>query len=167
MVHHPVSLTVKCVFLLIGVTVGSETFPVAAQPIGRPGGDSGAPGPAGTSGGSAGASQYAAVANLIQNPSFEMDWMHNNVTSNTRFQLLERSDWGYAQSDGLPDSWVLPERACLDPTSVRFGKASLFLSGDASQVVYLCGQTNPRDGGAFYNPFVPIPAELAAAAGLQ
>jgi hypothetical protein len=104
---------------------------------------------------------YDRLPNLIQNGSFEMDWMHNAVSSYTRFQLLEQSDWGYAQADGQPDSWVLPETARIDAKMARFGRASLRLRGTASQVVYVLGETEPRDGGAFYNPFVPLPAELA------
>ncbi len=103
---------------------------------------------------------FRALPNLIQNPSFEMDWMHNVVTVRTRFLLLDQSDWGYAQSDGQPDCWVLPEDARQDTTAARFGSASLRLSGSAWQVVYLCGETDPRAGGAYYNPFRPLPAEL-------
>ncbi len=103
---------------------------------------------------------FRAVPNLIQNPSFEMDWMHNRVTAQTRFQLLEQSDWGYGQSDGLPDCWVVSLPSRLDATIAHFGKASLLLQGSASQVVYLCGETDPRDGGAHYNAFRPLPAGL-------
>ncbi len=106
---------------------------------------------------------YRALPNLLSNPSFEMDWMHNQVTANTRFLLLEQSDWGYAQSDGLPDCWVMrgvPPATRRDPRTARFGKAALRLQGSASQVVYLCGETDPRGGGAYYNAFRPLPAAL-------
>lgn len=103
---------------------------------------------------------YRALHNLIQNPSFEMDWMHNVVTVRTRFLLLDQSDWGYGQSDGQPDCWVLPEDARRDTSTARFGSASLRLTGSAWQVVYLCGETDPRAGGAYYSPFRPLPANL-------
>ncbi|MGC8669452.1 MAG: hypothetical protein ACP5VE_15200 [Chthonomonadales bacterium] len=103
---------------------------------------------------------FRALPNLLQNPSFEMDWMHNLVTVRTRFLLLEQSDWGYGQSDGQPDCWVLPEDARRDTTTARFGSASLRITGSAWQVVYLCGETDPRAGGAYYNPFRPLPANL-------
>src|SRR5947199_2820678 len=76
--------------------------------------------------------------NLVSNASFEMDWMHNSVTSNSRFYLLEQSDWGYAQADGLPDCWVVSPTSYRDTAEAKFGKASLRLQGNASQVVYLC-----------------------------
>lgn len=104
---------------------------------------------------------YRALPNLVANPSFEMDWTHNQVTVATRFQLLEQSDWGYGQSDGLPDCWVVPPTARLDPVTARFGQSSLRLQGAAWQVVYLLGETDPRDGGAHYNRFLPLPLELA------
>lgn len=98
--------------------------------------------------------------NLISNASFEMDWMHNSVTSNSRFYLLEQSDWGYAQADGLPDCWVVSPTSYRDTAEAKFDKASLRLQGNASQVVYLCGETDPKDGGAHYNAFRPLPAAL-------
>ena len=105
-------------------------------------------------------SAYRAVPNLLSNPSFEMDWMHNAVTVQTRFHLLEQSDWGYGQADGLPDCWIVTPTAYRDAAVSRFGNASLRLQGTASQVVYLCGETDPRDGGAHYNAFRPLPAAL-------
>jgi hypothetical protein len=109
-------------------------------------------------------SAYRALPNLLSNPSFEMDWMHNQVSANTRFLLLEQSDWGYSQSDGLPDNWVIrgvPPKTRQSVTARRFGKASLQLQGTASQVVYLCGETESRSGGAFYSPFRPLSVSLA------
>ena len=103
---------------------------------------------------------YSALANLVSNPSFEMDWMHNRVTVNTSFLLLEQSDWGYAQSDGRPDYWVVPDSARLDTRVAKFGKASLRLQGTASQVIYLLGETDPKDGGAYYNAFRPLPGPM-------
>src|SRR5580658_7920927 len=90
---------------------------------------------------------YRAVRNLVANPSFEMDWMHNRVSSNTRFMLLEQSDWGYAQSDGQPDYWIVSDACRLDTDTAKFGKRSLRLKGVGSQVVYLLGETDPKDGG--------------------
>lgn len=105
--------------------------------------------------------EYRALPNLVQNAGFESDWMHNKVSANTRFMLLEQSDWGYAQSDGLPDSWVIRATgARRDKSAAKFGKASLRLSGEASQVVYLCGETDPADGGNGYNTFRPLPPDL-------
>ena len=57
---------------------------------------------------------YRGLPNLVANGSFEMDWMHNRVTVNTRFLLLEQSDWGYAQPDGQPDYWIVSEPSRLD-----------------------------------------------------
>lgn len=104
---------------------------------------------------------YRAAANLVGNPDFEQDWTHNKVTVNTRFRLLEQSDWGYAQADGLPDFWVVGPTARLDTSAAKFGKASLRLDGAATQVVYLLGETDPKDGGSHYNAFLPLPAELS------
>lgn len=106
--------------------------------------------------------EYPLLQNLIQNASFEMDWMHNATSSKTRFLLLEQSDWGYAQSDGIPDSWVCREGR-LDREVHRLGHASLRLQGDAWQVVYICGQTDSKDGGANYNAFGPLPSNLRKA----
>ncbi len=103
--------------------------------------------------------EYPHLKNLIQNASFEMDWMHNAVSSATRFLLLDQSDWGYGQSDGIPDSWVCREGR-LDRAVHKFGSASLRSRGDAWQVIYVCGETDPKGGGAYYNPFRPLPAEL-------
>jgi hypothetical protein len=107
-------------------------------------------------------SAYRRLPNLVANGSFEMDWMHNRVTVNTRFLLLEQSDWGYAHPDGQPDYWMVADSSRIDTTTSRFGKSSLRLKGTAAQVVYLLGETEPRGGGAFYNPFKPLPKSLLA-----
>ena len=105
---------------------------------------------------------YSSSHNLIQNASFESDWMHNRVTSNNRFLLLDQSDWGYAQSDGVPDLWVTsPPAGRSDHSQAKVGSASLRLeNGEAWQVVYLCGETTDNNGGSAYNPFRPLSFEL-------
>ncbi len=87
--------------------------------------------------------------------------MHNQVTVMTRLGLLEQSDWGYGQGDGLPDCWVMAATARLDTREARFGRFSLRLQGAAWQLMYLLGETDPRDGGAHYNALRPLPAPLA------
>ena len=61
----------------------------------------------------------------------------------------------------MPDCWIVTPTAYRDAAVARFGNASLRLQGTASQVVYLCGETDPRDGGAHYNAFRPLPAALS------
>ena len=86
--------------------------------------------------------------------------MHNKVVGNNRFLLLEQGDWGYAQGDGVPDCWVVSGACRLDPSGPAPAKTSLRLAGDAWQVVYLCGETEPNDGGGGYNAFRPLPRDL-------
>lgn len=107
-----------------------------------------------------GEAEYRRLPNLAQNGSFESDWMHNKVSAGTRFMLLEQSDWGYAQSDAIPDSWVIRGSARLDDTAGKFGTACLRITSEATQVIYLCGETDPADGGNGYNAFRPLPADL-------
>src|SRR4051812_13285550 len=78
---------------------------------------------------------YSRLPNLIQNGSFEMDWMHNKISAYTRFMLLEQSDWGYSHADAIPDSWVVRGNARQDLTTGKFGPGSLRINGEASQVV--------------------------------
>jgi hypothetical protein len=104
--------------------------------------------------------------NLLQNSSFEHDWVHRSFVEQRRFQLLQASDMGVGESDGRVDHWrltgVSPVEA-WDTAVARSGRRSIRFDkpGQASQLVRFAGEQHWRAGGAYYAMFLPMDERLA------
>jgi len=104
--------------------------------------------------------------NLIQNPSFEHDWVHRAFAQSRRFLLLQASDMGVGEADGRIDHWQVhgassPE--CWDTAAARSGSRSVRFEkrGQATQLVRFAGEQHWRAGGAYYAMFLPMEEHLA------
>ena len=105
-------------------------------------------------------------ANVVKNASFEENWYNRAFAMNRRFLLLQGSDMGVGEADGHVDHWRFrgvqsPE--CWDLAVARGGSRSVRLdgAGSASQLVRFAGEQYWVDGGAYYNYFIPMRADLA------
>lgn len=118
--------------------------------------------------------EYAQMPNLIQNPSFESDWMSNAVAGNNRFLLLDQSDWGYGQSDGLADSWVVSRSAAaLDQSATATSEPFGFMQRPAMPALpNAITRTSVSDSGLLLangEPFFfrPFPLEKTDLGGIS
>ncbi|HET6426793.1 MAG TPA: hypothetical protein VFJ30_00170, partial [Phycisphaerae bacterium] len=104
--------------------------------------------------------------NLLQNSSFEHDWVHRSFVEGRRFLLLQASDMGVGESDGRVDHWrlrgVSPVEAWDTAVSRSGGRSIRFdKPGQASQLVRFAGEQHWRTGGAYYAMFLPMDERLA------
>ncbi|MBM3457443.1 MAG: hypothetical protein FJX77_02750, partial [Armatimonadetes bacterium] len=109
---------------------------------------------------------HRVAGNLAQNAGFEEDWSHRRFSENRRFLLLQSSDLGVGEQDGVPDHWRLEGAAfpaAWDTTVRRSGSRSLRLTGGARarQWVRGAGEQFWQTGGAYYQDFLPLARDLA------
>ena len=101
---------------------------------------------------------------MLFNPSFEEDWHRRDFGSQRRFLLLQASDIGVGEQDGLPDHWSLSGTEVWSQERPRSGRRGLKFTGpgSASQRLRWLGENGWQVGGAHYGGFLPLPAELAS-----
>ncbi len=104
--------------------------------------------------------------NLMQNSGFEHDWSHRRFAENRRFLLLQSSDLGVGEQDGVADHWRLEGAAmpaAWDTAAGRSGGRALRLAAGARarQWVRGAGEQFWQTGGAYYQDFLPLARELA------
>lgn len=104
--------------------------------------------------------------NLLKNSSFEHDWIHRAFAMDRRFLLLQASDMGVGESDGRVDHWRfegVESPGCWDTAAGRSGARSIRFDrpGHATQLIRFAGEQYWRDGGAYYNDFLPMAEPLA------
>lgn len=113
------------------------------------------------------ASSLQAPGNLLLNAGFEEDWYHRGFAEQRRFRLLQSSDLGVGQADGVPDHWrfrEVPLPQAWDTTVTRSGFRSLRLTGqsEVSQLLRAAGEQADKAGGAQYAEFLRMEQSLAA-----
>ncbi len=104
--------------------------------------------------------------NLVQNASFEEDWIRAELGHRKRFLLLHASDLGMAEADGRPDYWTLPRDASQGLWETKLGhtgQRSLCLAGKAEvfQRLRFAAETSELSGGAHYAASLPMQKDLA------
>lgn len=104
------------------------------------------------------------AGNMLFNPSFEQDWHRREFGQQRRFLLLQASDIGVGEQDGLPDHWTLGGAGAWSQERPRSGQRVVKFTapGSAGQKLRWLGENGWQVGGAHYGGFLPLPAELAS-----